>query len=111
MDSLTEVIDNIVCKDLVAPPYRKEFVYSGELVSILMNNPELRNRTKCQINIYRSKEISDLSKSHFYKNGKKELSLNSIVKYLELGGINALTNKIEISKVYKDLKEPLLINA
>ena len=111
MDSLTEVIDNIVCKDLVAPPYRKEFVYSGELVSILMNNPELKNRQKCQIYIYRSKEIAELSKSHFYKDGKKEFSLNSIVKFLELGGLNSLTNKIEIPKVHKNKVEPLLVNA
>ena len=64
-----------------------------------------------QIYIYRSKEIAELSKSHFYKDGKKEFSLNSIVKFLELGGLNSLTNKIEIPKVYKNKEEPLLVNA
>ena len=108
MGSLVEVIDNIVCKDLLSNAYKKQFIYSGELVSILMNNPKLRDNKQCQVNIYRSREIVEFSKSHLSKNGKKKLTLNTLVKFFEDGGISALTNKIEITKVYNDSRKPIL---
>ena len=73
-----------------------------------MNDPKLRDNKQCQVNIYRSREIVEFSKSHLSKNGKKKLTLNSLVKFFEDGGISALTNKIEITKVYSDSKKPIL---
>jgi len=108
MSNLVEVIDNLVCKDLLSPSYTKQFIFSGELVSILMNNPKLREKKQCKVSIYRPEEIVEFSKSHLTKNGKKKITLNSLVRFFEDGGITALTNKIKVLKSYKNTREPVL---
>ena len=98
MDSLTNVIDQIVCKDLLEPAHKKELIYPGEIVRILMNDNSYDVNKEYSMEITRAQEIVDFSKHHLEKSLAADgtFSLNALVKFFEDGGLKALTNKVSI---------------
>lgn len=96
LDSLSNIIRERVCKDLLQKPFSKKMDCTGIVAAILFNKPDYEQLPCVAFEMYRSPEIYTLCQSALAtkldKDGKP--SLHAIVKFLEMGGDKAFINEL-----------------
>ena len=70
------------------------FKYPGKVVSIALNLAELACRDCVGIEIYRPKEYVSFCHFHLKPEGKEDFSLPNLTRFLEIGGMEMLRNKV-----------------
>lgn len=95
---LIDLSEKIICKDLLSPFKRIRKTYPGKIVSLCLYQPNLDKEEKIEIEIYRSKKSIKTVNYHLRPNGKKDLSLSNLCRFLEIGGMKMLLNEVRIIK-------------
>lgn len=94
LNDILELSDLLVCKNLLEKETRMILKYPGQVVSIALNMPELACRDSVSIEIYRPKEYVSFCHFHLNPEGKEDLSLQNLTRFLEIGGMTMLRNKV-----------------
>lgn len=97
MNSITELSNLLICKNLLEDETIIIKKYPKEIISIVTDvNPKFADKNIIELKIYRPQEFVSFCKFHLNPAGEKDLSLKNIVRFLEIGGLNKLKNKIKI---------------
>lgn len=98
LDSLRSFSHKISCADLLQEPFVVREELSGKIAAIIFNRPELNEEKSVTLEIYRTQQMVDFCYSFFQVDSErgKGLPLHSLVRFLEAGGISALTNNFRI---------------
>ncbi|MBU2540161.1 radical SAM protein [Patescibacteria group bacterium] len=95
MSNVIELSNLLLCKDFLEGEKRITVKYPGEVVSIVTSDQKFANKNVIELEIYRPKEFVSFAEYHLTPDGKKDLSLRNIVRFLELGGMDILKNRIK----------------
>jgi len=98
-DDLLKIVDQLICKDLLQKEFSNKDRYKGETLSYVLNDPSLPNREIIEVEIYRDKEYVVFCNYHLNPGGKKDFSLQNLTRFLEIGGMKMLRNRIRIVDV------------
>ncbi len=96
MESLLDFSEKLICKDLLQKGYRLRSIYPGEILSIALNDTDLSKEDVLEIEFYRPEEYVEFCNYHLSPNGKRDFSLQNLTRFLEIGGIKMLTNRVQI---------------
>ncbi|MEK7080487.1 MAG: radical SAM protein, partial [Patescibacteria group bacterium] len=96
MDDVVELSDLLICRNFLEDEKRITVKYSGEVVSIVTGRQKFAGRDSIELEIYHPKEFVSFCKFHLSPNGQENLSLRNIAKFLEVGGLNMLRNRIRV---------------
>jgi len=96
VDEILDLSEKLICKDLLQGDISKKMKYSGEVVTLIINNPELSKKQSVEVEIYRPKEYVSLCQFHLMSDGNKDFSLQNFTRFLELGGMATLRNKLRV---------------
>ncbi len=96
MNSVVELSNLLICKNLLEDEKRITMKYPGEIASIVTNDLKLAGKDVVELEIYRPKEFVSFCQFHLNPGGKENLSLRNITKFLEVGGLNMLKNRIRV---------------
>ncbi|MDO8592394.1 MAG: cobalamin-dependent protein [bacterium] len=95
-DKTLDLTEKLACKDLLQGDTSKRVKYPGEVVSLIINNPELLKKQSVEVEIYRPKKYDSLCRFYLMPNGKKDISLKNFTRFLENDGMFTLRNKIRL---------------
>ena len=96
LDMLCDLVNKIIVKDLLQEAFYYSHEYKGEIISYILNDRILSKKDRVKIEIYWSKKDVDFCNYHLTSNGKRNYSLRNLARFLEIGGINMLTNRIKV---------------
>ena len=96
LDKLYDLLNKLFIKDLLQEAFSYNLEYKGEIISYILNDRNLSKKDIVKIEIYWSKKDVDFCNYHLTSNGKRNCSLRNLSRFLELGGINMLTNRIKV---------------
>lgn len=96
MNDIIKLSNILLCKDFLEGEKRITMKCSGEIVSIATGDPKFASRDVVELEIYRPREFVSFSQFHLNPGGKKDLSLRNIARFLELGGMDILKNRIRV---------------
>lgn len=88
---LVQLSNKLVCKNLFIDKFIFTKKITGETASIIMNNSDLIKKKTVNIKIFRPKKYID-----FCKYNLTDMSIQNLSKFLEMGGMETLTNQIEV---------------
>ncbi|MFZ0035309.1 MAG: hypothetical protein WAK60_10040, partial [Sedimentisphaerales bacterium] len=96
MESLRDFSDKLVCRDFLQKKFRLRCRYPARLCSIIFNNTKLLKEETVEVEFSFPKECVTYCEFHLKPNGKKDLSLPNLTRFLEIGGMNMLTNRVQV---------------
>jgi len=96
MEEIVQLSEQLVCKDLLQGNTSFIQHYSNETVSILVDIPRIPEKEMIAVEIYRPEEFVSFCQFHLNHGGEKDLSLHNLVRFLEIGGIEVLRNKLRV---------------
>jgi len=86
----------LICKDLLQEETIQRMRCSGEVAAIIANDPNLSKEQSVEVEIYRPREYVRLCQFNLMPDGKKDFSLRNLTKFLEMGGLAVLRNKLRV---------------
>ena len=96
LEEVAQLSERLVCKDLLQKSTNFVHRYSREAAAIVVDIPQDFKDPTVPLEIYRPEEFVAFCRSQLDKNGKKDLSLSNLTRFLEVGGIEFLRNRIRI---------------
>jgi putative methyltransferase len=95
LEAILCLTDKLICKDLLQEEFSVIGEYPREVVSVVLNKDDLVNNN-VKVEIYRPKDYVDFCNFYLNQNNKKDLSIQNITRFLEIGGIEMLMNKVRL---------------
>jgi hypothetical protein len=95
LDELADLEEKLICKDLLQDEFSAAYRVSGKTLSYIMNDPGLARSESFAVEIYRTKEDADFCNYYLNSGGSKDLSIQNLTRFLEMGG-KGLKNRIRI---------------
>ncbi len=95
-DDLLRIVNKLTCKDLLQEEFIDRSKVTGETLSYVLNDPDLSKEEAVEVEIYRAKEDVAFCNYHLSPGGKKDLSIHNLTRFLEMGGMKMLTNRIRV---------------
>jgi radical SAM superfamily enzyme YgiQ (UPF0313 family) len=95
-DDLRRMTNRLICTDLLQNDFIERYKFSGEALSYALNDPNLSKEETIEVEIYRAKEDVDFCYYYLKPGGKKDLSLQNLTRFLEIGGMDRLSNKLRV---------------
>lgn len=96
MESLTDFSDKLIRKDFLQKEFSLRSKYQSKLCSIVFNDTKLLREETVEVEFSFPKECVAFCEFHLNPNGKKDLSLPNLTRFLEIGGMNMLTNRVQV---------------
>ncbi len=96
MALLIDFSNKLVCKDFLQKEFCLRRKYPGELCSIVFNDTKLLKEKTVEAEFSFPEECVTFCEFHLKPNGKKDLSLPNLARFLEIGGMNMLTNRVQV---------------
>lgn len=96
-DDLLKLVNKLVCKNILEKEFTERTMVTGDALSYVLNDPDLSKKEMVEVEIYRTKEDSTFCNFHLNPNGKKDFSIQNITRFLEMGGMKMLINRIRIA--------------
>jgi putative methyltransferase len=96
MESLIDFSNKLVCRDFLQEEFRFRKVYPNEIPLIVFNNIDLQKKGLVSVEFFRPKEYVKFCNYHLRPNGKKDLSLQNLTRFLEIGGMDMLNNRVQM---------------
>ena len=95
-DDLCRMTDKLICTDLLQKEFIGRHKFSGEALSYVLNDPNLSKKETIEVEIYRAKEDVEFCYYYLKPNGKKDFSVQNLIRFLEIGGMDRLSNKLRV---------------
>lgn len=95
-DDILMIANKLICNDLLQKEFTNRSKVNGEALSYVLNDPNLAKEKTVEIEIYRTKEDVAFCNYHLNPGGKKDFSIQNLTRFLEMGGMEMLTNRIRI---------------
>jgi putative methyltransferase len=96
VESLIDFSDKVICKDFLQKEFCIRSKYPGKLCSIVFGDAKLLKKETVEVELFFPKEWALFCEFHLNPNGKKDLSLPNIARFLEVGGLDMLTNRVRV---------------
>jgi hypothetical protein len=93
---LIDFSSKLICKDFLQEEFHLRCKYPSEFCSIVFNDKKLLEKETVETEISFPEECVTFCKFHLKPNGKKDLSLPNLARFLEIGGMNMLTNRVQV---------------
>lgn len=95
-DDLIRIVNKLICNDLLQNEFINKSKVTGETLSYVLNDPNLSKEGVVEVEIYRTKEDVAFCDYHLNPGGKKDFSIQNLTRFLEMGGMKMLTNRIRV---------------
>jgi len=95
-NDLTRIINKLICSDLLQKEFSNRSKVTGEALSYVLNDPNVVKEEAVEIEIYRAKEDVAFCDYHLNPGGKKDFSIQNVSRFLEMGGMKMLINRIRV---------------
>ena len=95
-DDLLIIVDKLICKDLLQKEFVSRIKITGETLSYALNDPNLLKEEFVEAEIYRTKEDVAFCNYHLNPDGKRDFSIQNLTRFIEIGGMKMLTNRIRV---------------
>ena len=92
---LLKIVDRLLCRDLLQQEFFLRETYNGKALSCVLCDNNLATKKTIEVEIFRTKEDVAFCHKHLCQNGISDLSLKNITRFLEIGGMEKLTNRIK----------------
>ncbi len=96
---VAELSDLFVCKNFLEGERQITVKYPGQVVSVAIDDAKFADKDTVELEIYRPQEFVELCRAHLCPDGKENLSLENIAKFLEIGGASTLKNKVIVKNL------------
>ncbi|MDD5327084.1 MAG: radical SAM protein [Phycisphaerae bacterium] len=96
MSLLADFSSRLVCKDFLQGEFHLRRKYPGEFCSIVFNDMKLLEKETVETEFCFPEECATFCEFHLKPNGHKDLSLPNLARFLEIGGMNMLTNRVQV---------------
>lgn len=93
-DDILMIVNKLICNDLLQKEFIDRSKVTGEVLSYVLNDPALSKEKTVEIEIYRTREDTAFCNYHLNPGGKKNFSIQNLTRFIEMGGIKMLTNRI-----------------
>ena len=94
MDDMIKLTDRLICKDLLSEEFSTVEKHRGKNLRILLNDESLARKKFVDVEVYRSEEVSSFCKAELMPGGEKDLSMHNLTRFLEVKGLEQLSNLI-----------------
>lgn len=94
LDDIVKINKKIICRDFLKNEFSIKEKHLGESVAILMKDKRFSGSQYVDVEIYRPKEVVSFCRYELVKDGKEDLSMHNITRFLERKGLDTMTNKI-----------------
>lgn len=94
---LLKVVHKLLCRDILQPEFLDRTMITGDALAYVLNDPGLSKKDMVAVEIYRTKEDSAFCNFHLNPNGEKDFSIQNLTRFIEIGGMKMLTNRIRIA--------------
>ena len=99
MKFVVDFSNKLVCKDFLQKEFCLRSKYPGKLCSVVFNNAALLKKETVEAEFSFPSEFVTFCEFHLKPNGKKDFSLPNLTRFLEIGGMNMLTNQVQVVNV------------
>ena len=99
MKFVVDFSNKLVCKDFLQKEFCLRSKYPGKLCSVVFNNAALLKKETVEAEFSFPSEFVTFCEFHLKPNGKKDFSLPNLTRFLEIGGMNMLTNRVQVVNV------------
>jgi radical SAM superfamily enzyme YgiQ (UPF0313 family) len=96
MELVVDFSSKLVCKDFLQKEFCLRSKYPGKLCSVVFNDAELLKKETVEAEFSFPKEFVTFCEFHLKPNGKKDISLSNLTRFLEIGGMDMLTNRVQV---------------
>ncbi|MGA1980102.1 MAG: radical SAM protein [Sedimentisphaerales bacterium] len=96
MELLIDFSDKLIRKDFLQKEFYLRNRYPGKFCSIVFNDTKLLRKETVEVEFSFPKECVTFCKFHLKPNGKKDISLPNLTRFLEIGGMDMLTNRVQV---------------
>mgnify|MGYP000459920811 CR=1 FL=1 len=93
---LLKIVDRLLCRNLLQQEFILREEYNGKALSYVLCNHRLATIETIEVEIFRKKEDVAFCHYHLCQDGISDLSVQNITRFLEIGGMEMLTNSIKI---------------
>jgi len=93
-EELVKIVSKLICNDFLQKDFSYKDRYTGKALSFVFNDSRLTKRETIEVEIYRDKQDVAFCDYHLNPGGKKNVSLQNLVRFLEMGGMNKLINRV-----------------
>ena len=95
-NELVKIVNKLQCDDILQESFSYKDRYTGKALSFVFNDSRLRKRETVEVEIYRDKQDVAYCNYHLNPGGKKNISLQNMAIFLEMGGMNKIINRIRL---------------
>ncbi len=95
--SVLQINTLLVCDNILESTFSKKLSCKSDVLKFITNDDT--HGQSVEIEIYREQDDVDFCMSKLYSDGEHDLSTHNFVRFLEVGGINMLINKIRITHI------------
>jgi hypothetical protein len=96
MAMLIDFSSKLIRKDFLQREFHLRRKYPSEFCSIVFNDTKLLEKETVETEFSFPEECVTFCKFHLKPNGKKDLSLLNLTRFLEIGGMDMLTNRVQV---------------
>jgi hypothetical protein len=88
----------MICMDPLQKEFKKYSSFPSKVVNLVLTNPIPEEEESVELEISRPKERADHCHSSLMRSGKKDLSLQNLTRFFEMGtgGFTALKNQVKV---------------
>ena len=98
-EELVKIVSKLICNDFLQKDFSYKDRYTGKALSFVFNDSRLTKRETIEVEIYRDKQDVAFCDYHLNPGGKKNVSLQNLVRFLEMGGMNKLINRVRLVSI------------
>jgi len=95
-DDLRWIVHALICKNILQEEFNISKTVTGKALLYVLNDPNLSKKDKVKVEIYRGEKEVAFCNYHLNQGGKKDLTIQNFTRFLEMGGMGMLTNKIRV---------------
>lgn len=96
LNRLVDVSNKLICIDLLQDEFSEHGSVSGEVLSYVLDDPDLAKSNSVPVEIYRDKEDVSFCNHHLNHGNKKDFSIQNLTRFFEMGGKKMLKNRIRL---------------
>lgn len=96
MEEIVQLSEQLVCEDLLQKNTSLVQDYHNETVSIAVDIPRIPEKERIAVEIYRPEEFVSFCQFHLNRDGERDLSIHNLTRFLEIGGMEVLRNKLRV---------------
>lgn len=96
MAMLIDFTGRLICKDFLRKEFHSRRKYPSEFCSIVFDDVKLLEKETVETEFSFPEECATFCEFHLKPNGKKDFSLPNLTRFLEIGGMDMLTNRVQV---------------